>query len=44
MFVAVGDEGGEWVHVVCMLHHWDFVGLLRKICATFLYNSVIDDF
>lgn len=31
VFVAVGDERGEWVHVVCMLHHWDFVGLLRKM-------------
>lgn len=31
VFAAVGDEGGERVHVVCMLHHRDFVGLLRKM-------------
>lgn len=29
VFVAVGDEGREWVHVVGMLHHWDFVGLKK---------------
>lgn len=30
MFVAVGDEGRQWVDMVGMLHHWDFIGLLMK--------------
>ena len=28
MFIAVGDEWRQWVDVVGMLHHWDFIGLL----------------
>lgn len=30
VFIAVGDEGRQWVDVVGMLHHWDFIGLLMK--------------
>lgn len=33
VFIAVGDEGSERVHVVSVLHHWDFVGLLRETCT-----------
>lgn len=27
MFIAVGDEGRQWVDMVGVLHHWDFIGL-----------------
>ncbi len=30
MFIAVGDEGRQWVDMVGMLHHWDFIGLLME--------------
>ena len=30
VFIAVGDEGRQWVDMVGMLHHWDFIGLLTK--------------
>lgn len=30
MFIAVGDEGCQWVDMVSVLHHWDFIGLLKK--------------
>lgn len=27
VFIAVGDEGRQWVDMVSMLYHWDFIGL-----------------
>lgn len=30
VFIAVGDEGRQWVDVVGVLHHWDFIGLWTK--------------
>lgn len=30
MFIAVGDEGRQWVDMVGVLHHRDFIGLLKR--------------
>lgn len=47
MFIAVGDEGRQWVHMVGMLYHWDFIGLLKNmsrrlpVCNKWLIESPI---